>query len=912
MVQVNKYMAWSVVALLVIANSLLFIFPLLLDASSVWLSGICFSLQAHAALLLAAWLPGLLMARLLTQPVSRLDKAQQILYGIGIGYGFLVFPTLILSYMPGGIARWQTALLYNALDIILLALLLRKSSTNGEFTGNIAENGTEPQRHAEKRRWISQHPWLLVGLLLWGATAGFFRFAGLHYAEFQGDEATVVVRAAHMLQGDEDALLGHMKGPVEILLPAVIYALTGHLTEATARLPFALANLAGLGALFVLGYRMFGPLAGWSAAMLLALDGYFIAFGRIVQYQSVVFFLVVLVVLVLYTLLEEFTPRPSRSLSGRKTEDADLQDRRGVKNENPRSSAFIRVPLFNGLLLASFFLSTSLLAHYEAALVVPPALYLLCATVGRGLSWSLLLRTLLLPVLLGSVLVMSFYLPFVLHPAFRITYAYITDNRIGDGFIYNNLADVFQRTTLYSSSYFLALMIGLAVGALAALYGRTLTRRGRWLGSVLLLVGVIAALIAPNGLTFGAVDYTGLLIALPVMLGWFLPKVTVSERMIWLWFGVPMILALFFIATPNTHVYGFFMGWALLGGMSVQRVWGRLTASSGSSWRLRWGAVCLAIGLLGLFARYEYALFVRNDVEVLRTWPEQRPAGYWVPYTTPIDRSIFGFPLRNGWKAVATLYTDGVLHGAFDTNAKAPIAEWYTRGGRQCVRDSRYFILTDTVEPTDDVDLARLRTQVEAEHTLLATVLVHDEPRLRIYQRGAANGAPQRLAIDPLAMRFDEELSYLNLVADGVAGNPTPANPLNFQFGEGIRLLGYEVDSVTVAPGAEVTLTLYWQTTQPLRDDYSVFNQVINMETLHKAGQRDGEPGCDQLPTSRWQPGRIITDRYRISIFADAPPGSYTLLMGMYHTESGDRLPILDAEGQNVGDSLRLLEITVS
>ena len=38
--------------------------------------------------------------------------------------------------------------------------------------------------------------------------------------------------------------------------------LTNHITEATARLPFAMLNFAGLFALFLLGWRMFGPLVG--------------------------------------------------------------------------------------------------------------------------------------------------------------------------------------------------------------------------------------------------------------------------------------------------------------------------------------------------------------------------------------------------------------------------------------------------------------------------------------------------------------------------------------------------------------------------------------------------------------------------------------------------------------------------
>ena len=83
--------------------------------------------------------------------------------------------------------------------------------------------------------------------------------------------------------------------------------------------PLPLANLAGLLALFVLGWAMFGPVAGWSAAMLLAVEGYLIGFARIVQYQSVVVLMTVLTVLILYRLyragrLESRLPDPGRAL----------------------------------------------------------------------------------------------------------------------------------------------------------------------------------------------------------------------------------------------------------------------------------------------------------------------------------------------------------------------------------------------------------------------------------------------------------------------------------------------------------------------------------------------------------------------------------------------------------------------
>ena len=105
-------------------------------------------------------------------------------------------------------------------------------------------------------------------------------------------------------------------------------------------------------------------------------------------------------------------------------------------------------------------------------------------------------------------------------------------------------------------------------------------------------------------------------------------------------------------------------------------------------------------------------------------------------------------------------------------------------------------------------------------------------------------------------------------------------------------------------------LTLYWQADAQPAESYKVFTQIIDLDTFHKAGQRDGAPACDRNPTDRWLPGDIIVDRYSIMIEDDAPPGDYSLLIGMYDDE-GDRLDVFTSDGQPIGEALGIDTITV-
>ena len=100
-------------------------------------------------------------------------------------------------------------------------------------------------------------------------------------------------------------------------MPAAVLVLTGQIDETSARLPFALAGMAALVAIWLLGWRLINGRAGWIAALLLALSGYYVAFARFVQYQSVVILATAAALLALAALLgNRAPPRASPAAGG--------------------------------------------------------------------------------------------------------------------------------------------------------------------------------------------------------------------------------------------------------------------------------------------------------------------------------------------------------------------------------------------------------------------------------------------------------------------------------------------------------------------------------------------------------------------------------------------------------------------
>ena len=70
--------------------------------------------------------------------------------------------------------------------------------------------------------------------------------------------------------------------------------------------------------------------------------------------------------------------------------------------------------------------------------------------------------------------------------------------------------------------------------------------------------------------------------------------------------------------------------------------------------------------------------------------------------------------------------------------------------------------------------------------------------------------------------------------------------------------------------------------------------------------QQDGPPGDGYRPTTSWPPGELVADHHFIAVPDGAGGRGYTLRVGLYLLATGERLPVLDRNGQPSGDSVTL------
>ncbi len=136
------------------------------------------------------------------------------------------------------------------------------------------------------------------------------------------------------------------------------------------------------------------------------------------------------------------------------------------------------------------------------------------------------------------------------------------------------------------------------------------------------------------------------------------------------------------------------------------------------------------------------------------------------------------------------------------------------------------------------------------------------------------------------------------------------ANPVDYNLGDKVALIGYDMDRTALRAGETLHLTLIWKALAPMDKNYTVFTQVLD-PNQNKWGQKDAWPLDGAAPTSAWQAGQVVEDHYEITINPETPAGAYDIQVGMYLGETGRRLPILAPDGRVQDDRILLNRLRV-
>ena len=352
-------------------------------------------LRSLAVLTLGWWLPGLLLA--LNWRLPGVEMPAFLLIGFGLGACWMALGALLGHAIPGPLALWQLSAIYAVPALgLILALIVRPPPLPATVGRSV---------------WV----WGFVLLAL----AAALRLPGLGYHEFHADEAVLLRQAGRAVEGQDDALAEHTKGPGEIALTLALYRGVGTVDEGLARLPFGLMSVGSVLATAWLGRRLLGPHPGFWAGVLLAMNGFALGLSRIAQYQAAILLLSALAVLAAWE--------------------------------------FSRASQWRWLALAATFSACGLVIHYEFGLLAPALALLVWLGVRRSADRRRLWITMAVATLAGGALLAAAYVPALLAPYFATTQGYLT-NRMGTVGTFN-LPFFVEMGTFYNSTYFFAGLI---------------------------------------------------------------------------------------------------------------------------------------------------------------------------------------------------------------------------------------------------------------------------------------------------------------------------------------------------------------------------------------------------------------------------------------------------------------------
>jgi hypothetical protein len=134
---------------------------------------------------------------------------------------------------------------------------------------------------------------------------------------------------------------------------------------------------------------------------------------------------------------------------------------------------------------------------------------------------------------------------------------------------------------------------------------------------------------------------------------------------------------------------------------------------------------------------------------------------------------------------------------------------------------------------------------------------------------------------------------------------PAPAHPSQLQFGDKLRLLGYDLSPESPSLDKSFTVTWYWEVLDPLDKGYKIFTHLSDgkVNRLNLDAARNLRRG---YPESEWKKGDLLRDEQTVKLPGDWNANEAVFYLGVYKDEK--RLPVKNGkdDGLSRAEALRL------
>ncbi len=121
-----------------------------------------------------------------------------------------------------------------------------------------------------------------------------------------------------------------------------------------------------------------------------------------------------------------------------------------------------------------------------------------------------------------------------------------------------------------------------------------------------------------------------------------------------------------------------------------------------------------------------------------------------------------------------------------------------------------------------------------------------------------------------------------------------------------VRLEDAHISTQSATPGETVIMSLIWRVLASPQQPVSFMAHV-----QHSSGQTVAVDDGNAIPPIYWQPGDRLLQVHHLPLPPDAPAGPYTLITGVYTVPEIEHLPLISAEGDPLGETISVAEISV-
>jgi hypothetical protein len=233
-------------------------------------------------------------------------------------------------------------------------------------------------------------------------------------------------------------------------------------------------------------------------------------------------------------------------------------------------------------------------------------------------------------------------------------------------------------------------------------------------------------------------------------------------------------------------------------------------------------------------------------------------------------------------------------------------------GGHQAPAFNHYYHGQATVIPLPPDLLPAAQSPLDAHVLSQIKSIVQTHPRVWLVMWQNRISDPTNIVEDTLvavSKRINvganfHDMGLLLFDVNGAEIVDAPQNTVDTAFSEPIRAAGYNVDSRRIPIDTPLRFGLYLEASGPITGNYQIFTHLVAADGTVIA-QSDHIAGADSYPTSLWQPGNVLYNRFEVQPPAGTPPGQYRVIVGLY--DERGRLKLNDGR-----DHLDLFDVTIT